>query len=111
MFNILQNGQVLEVIEVSTGTQTATIEKHYDMIYHTVLEYTTGQVKATVYNYLNELQTGFTDSITFDYDGSQVTVVPVNGVATIDFTSAVPGDHVVKTVNPNIRNGEVIIHV
>lgn len=107
MYEIIETGQVLKVEEING----CVIKSHFDMVYHIVLEYVGGQVKATVCDYQDSLQGTFTDVITFDYDGSQVTSTPVNGVATIDFTSTVPGDHVVKTVNPNVRNGEVSIRV
>lgn len=104
---------VMEVNEVNTGAQIATIKTFHDMLYHTKLEHdsTNSKVKATVYNYLDELQTTYADTIIFEYEGSQVTATPIDGVATIDFSTTVSGEHTVKTVNTTIRNGEVIIVV
>lgn len=85
------------------------VEAWYE--HKTELAFNNGKVIASIYNYLDEIQTDYTDPITFDYDGSQITAIPVNGVSSIDFTSTVTGEHVVKTVNPNMRNGEVTINV
>jgi hypothetical protein len=114
------NDKVFEVRTITTETQSATEEREIKK-YHTKLTtdktsiladgIDTATITATVYNYLGELQTTFTDPIIFEYDGQQISVTPVNGVASIDFTSKVAGEYVVRTVNSNIRNGEVIIHV
>lgn len=80
-------------------------------IIRTQLSYANGQVTATVYNYLDGIQTDYTEPIIFEYEGSQISSTPVNGVTSIDFTSSVTGEHIVKTVNPNMRNGEVKIVV
>lgn len=111
MMYLQQGNRVYYRQEIQTKSQMVVQETFYDMTYHTELSYSNGKVTATIYNYLNELQGNYSDSITFDYDGTTVTVTPVNGVATIDFTSTVPGEHIVKTVNPNMRNGEVKIYV
>lgn len=108
-----ENGyQVMNVEEINTGTQIAIVATHYDFIYHTRLTYDPGtkKVKAEVYNYLNEFQATFTGPITFEYEGAQVTVDAQAGVAEIDFT-APPGEHLIKTANTTMRNGEVVINV
>lgn len=110
---IEKDNYVMKREEVVTPTQTAIVETFYDQLYHTDLTYepSTKIVRATVYDYKNILQTGYTMPITFNYDGQQITVTPINGSAEITFNSTVPGEHVVKTVNPSIRNGEVTIIV
>lgn len=105
--------QILKVEKVITKVQTAIVKTFYCFNYKTILEYdsTNKKINATVYNYLDEVQTNFSESIIFDYEGSQVSIMPVNGVAEIDFNVTLAGDHTVRTVNEMINNGEVIIHV
>lgn len=80
---------------------------HIDVTYDALNQ----KVRATVYDHLNQLMTTYANSIIFEYEGQQIIVSPVSGVAEIDFVSEVPGDHVVRTVNNKVRNGQVIIHV
>lgn len=103
----IKDGRVYQNIQI----EPVEIVEYKDEIYHTELHYVSGSVYATVYNYLDELQTSYPEPIIFEYEGSQVTTTPINGVATIDFSTTVSGEHVVKTVNEGIRNGEVIIVV
>jgi hypothetical protein len=110
MYIFVEN-YVMTQEEIKTDTQTAIVKTYYDAIYHTKLVYENGKVIATIYNYLDEMQVGYSDSIVFEYMGDFIEVVPVNGVASIDFTSTAPGEHIVKTANSKIRNGEVLIVV
>lgn len=103
----IKDGRVYQNVQI----EPVEIVEYKDEIYHTVLHYDSGNVYATVYNYLEELQTNYPEPIIFEYEGSQVSTMPIDGVATIDFLTTVAGEHVVKTVNEGIRNGEVIIVV
>lgn len=102
-----EENRVYRIIEFPNGF----IKEGYGMILRTRLAYTGTQVTASIYNYLDEIQTNYAEPIIFDYEGSQITATPINGVASIDFTSTVVGEHIVRTVNPNMRNGEVKIIV
>lgn len=107
--------EVLQVEEVQTSSQIALIKSHHDMLYHSVLEHDTvnDKVIAKIYDYQNNLQTvptPYTETIIFEYEGEQIEVTTkADGTAEIDFVTEVPGQHIVKTVNPKIRNGEVAI--
>ncbi|MTK11095.1 MAG: hypothetical protein F8N39_03050 [Clostridiaceae bacterium] len=108
------NGKsVMEVREVKTETQTAIVKEFYCYYYKTKLVYDSvaKKVKATIYNYLDEVQTDFNEDIIFSFEGNIVTVTPSLGVSEIDFNINVAGVHIVKTVNEIIENGEVNIHV
>lgn len=103
MFEIHGN-EVLQVQEMQTKTQTAIVKTFYDMLYHTKLEIN-NKVKASVYNYLNELQTDYVGNVIFDVDGT-ITEIPVsNGIAEIDVTAPCT----IKTVNEGFRNSEITI--
>lgn len=109
----IQGNQVLQVEEVKTAKQIAIVKKHYDMVYHTVLSYdeTNQKVKAEVYDYQNNFVEDFNDTIIFEFEGEQVEVQAVNGIAEIDFIIEVPETYTIKTANQNLRNGEVTINV
>ena len=47
----------------------------------------------------------------FEFEGEQLVVPALSGVATIDFEIVDPGVYVVKTAMPEIANGEVTINV
>jgi hypothetical protein len=66
-------------------------------------------VTASISNYDGTAATDYATGITFDVNGTQQTVIPVNGEASIEFNSSVAGSYVIKTVNDVIRNGEVTI--
>lgn len=105
----LDSGQVL----VKEVFETFTEEKHYDMKYHTRLSYDSEykKVVAEVWNYLNERIEDFGEDIIFEYEGNQITVQAVNGVASIDFMADAGLECTVKTVNEKFRNGEVTFNV
>lgn len=109
MFSIEENG----VYQTETLESGAVIKKFYDMLLHTELSYdaVSQTVIATIYDYQNVQQSTYANQITFDYDGQQITVPATNGQAGITFTSTVAGDHVIRTVNADMRNGEVTLHV
>lgn len=66
-------------------------------------------INATVYNYDDTQAINFANGIIFDENDIQNTVIPTNGIASIEFTSFVVGNFTIKTVNDVIRNGEVNI--
>lgn len=102
--------EVLNVEQIQTASQIATVKTFHDMLYHTELAHSAGTVTATVKNYLGEVQTGYSTPITFDLNGTQTTATPTNGVASITVTLQAGGTYTVKTVNQGIRNGEVVIN-
>ena len=111
IFEELENGEVLIVEEIKTDTQTAIVKNHYDRKYHTRLRYENQKVIAEVWTYLDEQATDFNENIIFEYEGEQITVQAINGVAEIDFVADQGMEHTVKTVNPMFRNGEVTFSV
>jgi hypothetical protein len=66
-------------------------------------------ITAKTFNYDDTPATDYTTGIIFDVNGTQQTVAPVNGEATIEFKSSIAGNFTIKTVNDVIRNGEVTI--
>jgi hypothetical protein len=110
--------EILSVEEVATEKQTAIVKTHKGMVYVTDLSYdgVNKKVSASVLKW-NEstsqhtLDTAYAAPIIFEYEGTQVESTPVDGVAVIDFVTDVAGEHIVKTVNEKMRNGEVVINV
>jgi hypothetical protein len=118
-YEINENGyQVMKVKEVVTTKQTAIVKTHHDMVYVTDLSYdgVNKKVSASVFKWdestsQHTLDAAHATPIIFEYEGTQVESTPVDGVAIIDFVTDVAGEHIVKTVNEKMRNGEVIINV
>lgn len=99
----LENDMCYEYIYLESSTQKILIGPKYG----TELSHNSGTVTATVKDFLGNVATDFVTPIVFEYDGTTVTANPVNGVASITFTSTVAGPHTVRTANADIRNGEV----
>lgn len=112
MYEIIDN-HVFRVHEIVTPTQQVIVKTFYDLLYHTDLTYdpARGKVRAEVRDYQGNPVPTFTDPITFELDKQTITVNPVNGIAEIDFSTELPGEYTIRTVNPSIRNGEVTIRV
>jgi len=49
--------------------------------------------------------------IILDVTGTQATVTPVNGIAEITFTSAEPGEYMIRTINLGVGNAETKVIV
>ena len=107
----LETGEIFVKYEVKTDTQTAIVDELYDMKYHTKLHYDNSKVKAEVYDYLDNFVEDYNGDIIFEYEGNQITVQAVNGVAEIDFVADEGLECTVCTVIPNFRNGEVTFNV
>ena len=117
MFEI--NGyEVLKIEQVTTTNQTAIVKTHHDMVYKTILNYDSvdQKVKAEVQKFnlsteQHELDMTYQDNVIFDYEGQQIEVLSLNGIAEIDFAAEIgTGEHIVITVNPLWNNGEVVIN-
>lgn len=74
------------------------------------LIFTNDKVVAKVYDYQDEFQQSFFGMIIFECEGVEQTAQAVNGIATIDIIVEAGTQAIVKTVNANFRNGEVIIN-
>lgn len=124
MYEILDNGQIVKVEEVKTLTQTTSIKTHYGMArkitFHSdktqvaVNESITIVIKwekfdLTQGQYIDEFTN--TDDFYLYVAGVQDIVKPVNGQATITFSSAEPGEYIIKTDNPNVDNTEIKVVV
>ncbi|MEC1716590.1 hypothetical protein [Schinkia azotoformans] len=103
----LDSGQVL----IKEVFETYTEEKHYDMKYHTKLRYENSKVKAEVFDYLDNFIEDFNNDVIFEYEGNQITVQAINGIAEIDFIADEGLECTVKTVNEKFRNGEATFNV
>lgn len=95
--------------DVQTQTQLAIVTAYVGMAYKTVLEYMTGKVTAHYLDYEGN-PVDYNGDIIFEFDGEQQTVQAINGVAEIPFAVVDPGVYVVRTANPDVENGEVIIN-
>jgi hypothetical protein len=103
--------EVLSIEEVQGNEKKHLVKSHYDMVYHTILSYSNGVVEATVYNYLGELQTGYTETIIFESDGVIIgEITPTNGIAELAIEIQTTEQITIRTANDNMRNGEVIIN-
>ncbi len=102
-----EQNRVYRIIDFPNGY----VKEGFGMIMRVQMEYNENKVKATVVNYLNQVKEDFSGPVIFEYEGIQIESIPSNGVAVIEFDSTIPGEHIVKTVNPNMENSEVIIHV
>lgn len=109
-FNV-KNHVAYKVFTEQTEKQTVIVEEAFDQEFHTKLFHSNGIVTASVFNYLDELQEDYNNTIVFEIDKQAQEVQAVNGNAEIEFSSTVSGDYTIKTNNPNFRNGEVVIHV
>lgn len=97
--------------EVRTQTQVAMVTTYVCPAYQTVLEFDEagGFVRARYLDYEGNL-VDYNGEITFEFEGEQQSAQAVNGVAEIPFFVVDPGSYVVRTVNPDIANGEVTIN-
>jgi len=100
---------VKKVIGNLVYSDNGTLSYLFDMQYHTDLAYdsATNSVTATVSDYLNAVQTTWTDAITFDNNRVAQSVVPTNGVATVVIDPNVSGEITVATTVSGIRNGSL----
>lgn len=110
-FEELENGQVLIVEEINTGTQKVIVQNHYDMKYHTRLFYLINTIRCEVFNYLGDHATDFNSSIIFEYNGEQIPVQAENGVAVLSFEGVSGDEYTVRTANEQMRNGVVTFRV
>jgi len=95
---------------VVTSNQTANVEEQIGVAFKIELSYSNSKVTAVYKNYLNEVETDFNGEIMFEFAGEKLSVLAVNGIAEIDFTITDSGTYIVKTVNPEVENGEVTIN-
>ncbi|WP_025027753.1 hypothetical protein [Caldalkalibacillus mannanilyticus] len=108
-FDLTENESSLYIYRVRQ-TNSSSIVEFYDMDKHISLSYANGQVTARVYDYLGNPVPAFSDPIKFEFERQTVEATPSDGVATINF-EAESGTYTVRTVNENIRNGEVTFDV
>ena len=103
------NGTRYKITTLDSGS----IIKEICYDFHTKLSYDPagGTITAEIYNYDDSIAAGYSNPIEFDYEGNKVSAVPVNGEATISFSSTVAGEHVITTNVPNCNNGSVTVHV
>lgn len=102
------------ILWTSREIGNATI-KESKSIYNIKLHYDNGIVTAisakAVIDGDKLIHIPFDDIVKFELDGEVIEVQSVDGIATIDFTSEVAGEYIVKTINTSIQNDEVIINV
>lgn len=119
MFEIVGDS-VLRVEEVKTRKQTATVRMFHDMVYHTKVTADKASitadgedvvtVTARIYNWENNFRVGDDRDVHFEVDGVPVgSVQAVNGIATIEVRASNPGYLTIRTSNPDIRNGDVLV--
>lgn len=124
MFEILPNGQVLRVEEISTKNQTAIVKKHHCMEKRVLAE-----ISKTQLTLGEEIAVGFrwqkfdieseryvddssnNENFQVDIAEIQEAVSPTNGVGQIIFSSDEPGEFIIKTVNPGVDNAEIKVVV
>lgn len=95
--------------EVQTKTQVVTITTYVGMAYKTVLEFANGVITARYLDYDGN-PVDYNGEIIFEFEGEQLVTQAVNGVAEIPFKVVDAGVYVVRTANPDIENGEVVIN-
>lgn len=97
--------------EVQTKAQLAMVTVYVCPAYQTVLGYDdVGQVVKARYLDYEGNPVDYNGEIIFEFEGEQLTVQAVNGVAEIPFVVVDAGTYVVRTANPDIENGEVTIN-
>jgi len=112
MFEIIDNN-VLTVKEVTTKRQTAIVKEFY--CYPKKIQLSAaGNLVQTKWQKFDTALGGFVADpenntpITLDVAGIPVTIDPAEGG--IEFVTAEPGDHVIRSVNELVENSEVTIH-
>lgn len=108
--NIIKDGHVFESKEVKTATQIATVTTYLCPQFKTALTYVLGKVTAEYQDYSGSKQITYDGEIIFEFEGEQQIVHAVAGMAEIPFVAVDAGTYVVRTVNPDIANGEVTIN-
>lgn len=112
---IVEGNQVFEETDFHTQSQTVKVKKFHDLTYHTELTQNGNTITATLKNYMGEVH-HYTGPMHFIIDGDldndeTITVDAVDGSASFNFISEVPGTYRIRTDMPDIRNGEVIVNV
>jgi len=109
---IISGNEVLETVEMNTGKQIVLIKQHYCLYLKSILVHDAdnANVTARIYNYLNEPQIDFNDIIKFECDGVLIEIQATNGVAEITVEVLVGESVIIRTVNENMGNGEVVIN-
>lgn len=64
-------------------------------------------IVAEVYNYLDEQQLEFTGEVVFELDGEQIIKQAVDGIATIEFSTSLVGEYMIKSNINNYRTSEL----
>ena len=116
---VIEGMIVYNVEKVKTAVQNgidrpAAVVKTYDQLaYKTVLTHdpVADTITAEYKDYQDNLRSDFNGDIIFEFEGEQIVMPALSGVATIDFDILEPGTYVVKTAMPEVANGEVTINV
>lgn len=125
-FEMNVSDQIMEVVEKVTKHQTATIKKHHGMAKRLVVacdktEIALNEELLITFKWqdfdLNVAEDWVdypakTTPILIDVAGITDELIPENGEAGILFSSAEPGTHIIKTVNPGVDNAylEVVVN-
>ena len=96
--------------EIDTGVQVATVITQHGFAYKTKLSFADNMITAE-YLFYDGTDEHYNGEIIFDFNGEKISVIAVNGIATVPFEVIDPGTYIVKTANLDIENGEVIINV
>jgi len=120
----VQDGQILLVREVPTPNQTVIIKTYYGAHRRVVVNPLIATISLGeqlsiefIWQVFNLEQAGYVDDPTNDQSfkveiaGESHEVIPVDGTATIQFSSAAAGEFEIKTVNPNVDNTSVKVVV
>lgn len=98
--------------EIQTQSQVATITTYVCPAYQTILGYNeVDQVVRASYIDYSGNPVDYNGEIIFEFAGEQQVVQAVNGLVEIPFEVVDAGVYVVRTVNPDVTNGEVTINV
>jgi hypothetical protein len=103
---VIKDNMIFDQKEIQTAMQSATIESFYDMRLHSELSFGSGKVTANIFDYEGN-SNPYNGEIVFEYDGQTIATQVVNGIASIDFSAPVGTEHTIRTLNTDMRNGEV----
>lgn len=124
MFEMLPNGQVLRMEEITTKKQTVIVKSHHCMEKRVLAEVSKAQLalgeeivvsfKWQKFDIESEHyvdDSSNRENFQVDIAGIQEIIPPINGAGQIIFSSDEPGEFIIKTVNPNVDNAQIKVVV
>ncbi len=124
MFEMLENGQVLRIREVTTKTQTAVVKEHYAWERKVAISTNSAQInigdaavikfewqKFNINDGMHKNDPTKNVPITAKINGQEVELIPENGQTILEFSSDEPGTYEITTTTTALETDTITVEV